>query len=209
MPRAVARAPSRTRVRAVALPPEERRTAIIDAVHPLLLEHGSSITTRQIAEAAGIAEGTIFRVFADKDELIGAVVERVFDPTSVDQALASIDLDEPLTARLVAAVEILQRRVTEIWQLMTAVGMSKPPDRYRAGTGGRDAPTIQVLASIFESDRARLRRDPIAAAQLLRGLTFACSHPALADDGPASPDEIVSLLLDGIRKPEPSTRRKR
>ena len=42
---------------------------IVAATLPLLLEHGELVTTRQIAEAAGIAEGTIFRVFADKDEL--------------------------------------------------------------------------------------------------------------------------------------------
>ena len=66
-------APSRTR--ATALPPSERRAEIIAATLPLLLAHGASVTTRQIAEAAGIAEGTIFRVFPDKESLIEAVVE--------------------------------------------------------------------------------------------------------------------------------------
>ena len=31
---------------------------IIDAVIPLLLKHGADVTSKQIAEAAGIAEGT-------------------------------------------------------------------------------------------------------------------------------------------------------
>ena len=55
--------------RAAALPPDERRSMIVAATLPLLLEHGDRVTTRQIAEAAGIAEGTIFRAFADKDEM--------------------------------------------------------------------------------------------------------------------------------------------
>jgi len=58
--------------RATALPPDERRSMIVAATLPLLLEHGDRVTTKQIAEAAGIAEGTIFRVFADKDALIAA-----------------------------------------------------------------------------------------------------------------------------------------
>ena len=68
--------PGEKRVRAAALPPSERRAEIIATTLPLLMEHGSAMTTRQIAEAAGIAEGTIFRVFEDKTALIEAVVEQ-------------------------------------------------------------------------------------------------------------------------------------
>src|SRR6185437_10931544 len=46
--------------RAPAMRAEERRAAIIAATLPLLLERGTNISTRQIAETAGIAEGTIF-----------------------------------------------------------------------------------------------------------------------------------------------------
>src|SRR6476660_5611770 len=108
--------------RAAALPPSERRAEIVAATLPLLLVHGASVTTRQIAEAAGIAEGTIFRVFPDKESLIAAVVESAFDATSTDAALAGIDPALPLEARLVEAVEILRRRVADLWQLRTALG---------------------------------------------------------------------------------------
>ncbi len=70
--------------RASALPPDERRSMIIAATLPLLLEHGDRVTSRQIAEAAGIAEGTIFRVFADKDEIIAAVIETALDPEPLE-----------------------------------------------------------------------------------------------------------------------------
>src|SRR5690606_7898091 len=63
------------RERATPLPPEDRRQAIIEAVVPLLIEHGPTATTRQIAEAAGVAEGTLFRVFPDKRALLFAVAE--------------------------------------------------------------------------------------------------------------------------------------
>ena len=56
--------------RAAPMAADDRRQAIVDAVVPLLLEQGGDVTTRQIAEAAGIAEGTIFRVFPDKAALL-------------------------------------------------------------------------------------------------------------------------------------------
>ena len=182
-----------TPTRAPAMPPEERRAALIASTLPLLREHGLAVTTREIAEAAGIAEGTIFRVFPDKESLIDAVIEQAFDPEPVDHALEAIDRDLPLRARLEIAVEILQHRVTTIWQLMSAVGLSKP---------SRQGPPDQTaLAAVFEPDRDHLTRDPLACAQLLRGLTFACSHPALSTDTPLPPSEIVSVLLDGIEEP--------
>lgn len=188
--------PPEHRARASALPRDERRAAIVEATLPLLLTHGAGVTTRQIAEAAGVAEGTIFRAFTDKDELLAAVADLVFDPTPTQQALQAIDLSRPLEQRLAEAVEILQRRVTVIWQFMTAAGLTKPPEHAARGA---HPPEMQALARVFEPDRDRLRRDPDQAAQVLRSLTFACSHPALAPDQPLSPEEIVSLLLDGIR----------
>src|SRR3954447_9716255 len=99
---------TRRRFRAAPLPPQERRAAIIEATVPLLLRHGPAVTTRQIAEAAGIAEGTIFRVFPDKDAVIQAALDSAFDPATIEAAISAIDAGLPLERRLVAAVEILQ-----------------------------------------------------------------------------------------------------
>ncbi|MDZ4824990.1 MAG: helix-turn-helix domain-containing protein [Actinomycetota bacterium] len=180
------------RVRAAALPPSERRAEIIAATLPLLLAHGAAVTTRQIAHAAGIAEGTIFRVFPDKESLIAAVVESAFDMKAVDAELAAIDPQLELEPRLVAAVDILRRRFSDIHQLRTAVEMIRLPDRPRV-------PDLRALAALFEADRDQIRREPLEAAHLLRGLTIAGTHPALILDEPLSSAEIVSLVLDGVR----------
>lgn len=169
----------------------------------MFLAHGAGATTRQLAEAAGVAEGTIFRVFPDKGALIDAVVDKVFDPSPTAAALAGIDLDWPLETRLEAAVRVLQERVATIWRLLSALGMVKPPERTPRKR--RDDPDMQALVSLLVPDAARLRRDPVDAAQLLRGLTFACSHPALTDT-PMAPTEIVDVFLHGVHA---SVRRRR
>ena len=77
---------------------EDRRTALIDATLPLLLEHGRAVTSKQIAEAAGIAEGTIFRVFDSKDDLIEAALEHAFDIEPFLDDLRRIEPDQSLRA---------------------------------------------------------------------------------------------------------------
>jgi AcrR family transcriptional regulator len=190
-------APSRTR--AAALPPSERRAEIVAATLPLVLAHGAAVTTRQIAEAAGIAEGTIFRVFPDKESLIEAVVESAFDSTATDAALLGIHPSLTLEARLIEAVEILRRRVADLWQLRTALGMMQMSSSGPSMTDRHQAPDLGPLATLFEADREQISRDPLEAAHLLRGLTIASTHPALILDEPLASDEIVALFLDGIR----------
>jgi AcrR family transcriptional regulator len=182
--------------RATALPPEERRAAIVEATLPLLLERGPNVTTRQIAEACGIAEGTIFRVFPDKDAVVRAAIDLAFDTEPTERALGAIDRAQPFERQLEEAVEIMQRRLSDIWRLVSTVG----EDTALQGRERTPPPDLLALTDLFRPERKRLRQDPATAARQLRALTLAVSHPALSADEPMSPAEIVSLLLDGIRR---------
>src|SRR3954451_14570800 len=146
--------------RASALPPQERRAAIVAAALPLILERGVNVTTRELAEAAQIAEGTIFRVFPDKESLIAAVVNAALDTTHTDAAIAGIDRSIPFEQQLVAAVEIMQHRMVEILRLLSAI------DESGAIRGRKPEPMrdLAALHDLFAPERRRLRVDPAKAA---------------------------------------------
>ncbi len=181
-----------TKRRAAALPADERRAAIVDAVLPLLVAHGERVTIREIADAAGIAEGTIFGVFDDKDELLSAALEAALDQGPLERALGGIDRAAPFADQLVEATAIIERRIADVWAVVSNLG---PKFREEAR---RPLPESEALTALFEPERDRLRLPPAAAARLLRALTLSLSHPMLAGE-PAPPAEIVSILLHGIR----------
>jgi AcrR family transcriptional regulator len=187
--------PCTDRHRALALPAAERRAAIVAAALPLMVERGTNVTTRQIADAAGVAEGTLFRVFPDKDALLRAVIDTALDSSRTAQVIAAIDGSLPLERRLEEAVRIVQRRTVEMWRLVSAAADS---DALKGRTPTRPG-DLEALTELFEPERHRIRYEPVQAALALRALAVASSHPALHGGDPTEASEIVSIVLDGVR----------
>jgi AcrR family transcriptional regulator len=176
--------------------PAERREELILATRPLLLEHGRATTTRLIAEAAGIAEGTIFRIFPTKEDLFEAVLEAEFDPEPFMTAIRGIDLELPLRERLVAATTLLQRRFIQIFTLMTAMAVPRPPDQNRRAEM-RKKFAGEGIGRLIAPDAEQFRVPTEEVVRLLRLLTFSGSHPHISDQSPMRPEEIVDVILHG------------
>ncbi|WP_261986023.1 TetR/AcrR family transcriptional regulator [Microbispora sp. CSR-4] len=216
------------RRRAPAMSTEQRRAMIVAAALPLVAERGAAVTTSQIARAAGIGEGTVFRVFADKDELLDACVTEATDPGHVLRELASISLDDPLADRLAQAVEALRAHLERMGAVIGAlhgpghrlerrgrqgeesVGQA-PQSGGRAQEGrpggggasrGREASMRAIheaMVELIEPDRAALRLEPEKIASVFMGMLFV--RPQAASGGvEASPEELVDILLHGTLK---------
>ncbi|MCO7272110.1 TetR/AcrR family transcriptional regulator [Cellulosimicrobium cellulans] len=141
-PDATPDAPAPERTRARPLSREERRDAIAAATIPLLVQHGAAVTTRQIADAAGVAEGTLFRAFADKDEILHAAVVRSLDPAPAVAAIADLPDDDGLRPLVVSIVEFLLEAQRVGMRIFAAAHQVLDPHRGGAhGAGAGDPRT--------------------------------------------------------------------
>lgn len=179
--------------------PEVRRQAIIDATLPLLHEHGRVTTTKQIADAAGIAEGTIFRVFESKDELFAAALEHAFDFGPFIGDLGRIEPDQPLRGRLLDIVTMTQIRFRGIFGLMASMGMTAPPVAQRHKADAR-ARVGAAMVALVAPDADALTCTPEDLVHRLRLLTFSATHPHISDGQTLSAAQIVDTICDGLLK---------
>jgi len=198
--------------------PDDRRAAIIQAVTPLVGEFGVDVTSRELADAAGVAEGTLFRAFGDKLTLVGAVavegLHRASGPAETRAELAAIDRAAPLEDRLERVIELGRRRMTDVMRWMgvlravhhrTGARDQVQPDHLQAfreqlaeqRQQQRDA-TVAGLIAVLEPDEHRLRV-PVEVAVALVEASIAGTHARVDHLLPApSPRVVADALVHGI-----------
>jgi AcrR family transcriptional regulator len=192
--------------------PDERRAAIVATTLPLLVEHGTAVTTGQIATASGIAEGTVFRAFADKQELLWACVHAAFDPGRPVTALAEIPRELPVRERLLRASATVAEHWDRAMQVGQAVriGCAGPPGGAEGppGTAAPGGPADAMralhaaLADLLAPDADRLRLSPQRTAQLFL-LAVASDRmlrmrmAALGAESPGDIEELIEVFLYG------------
>jgi AcrR family transcriptional regulator len=202
--------------RASALAPDDRRRAIVAALVPLIAERGGEVSTREIAQAAGIAEGTIFRAFADKRELMLAVAEEAMNPADGERSFReAIEGLDDLRAKVVVVAQRIQARMHLTMTVMMAtrrylVSHEEPHSSREAAKHGPPAFVVAAqsdlnarLTTMFEAHREELSVTPEVAASALRSLVFGSGRFELGLGAVLTPTDIADLLLDGLLRRNP------
>ncbi len=207
-------------------PPAERdrggaatRARILEAAERVVRERGlARATTKEIARAAGCSEAALYKHYADKSDLVLAMITS--RPGGFPRHLAALRGQAGRLDVEATLVDLAERAVGFFAQAMpVGNALLADPDllaRYRerlAAHGGGPRTAVARLADYLRAERdlGRIRADadPGAAAALLLG---ACFHTAFlgvflgdADDEKRAADtesfarDTVSTLMHALR----------
>jgi AcrR family transcriptional regulator len=179
------------------LAPDARRAAIIEATLPLLAERGPATTSAEIAKAAGIAQGTIFHVFGDKQNLIDAAVRHLMDMEPLLAQIEALRTNRSLQGRLASCADVLSNHLVRAMPVIMKCGM--PEDHDAKDHLARRAQA--AIVTLLEPDAGLLIRPVEELAGMFFFLCIAAAQQAVLGDGrmPAGED-VAELFLDGARR---------
>jgi AcrR family transcriptional regulator len=204
----------------MARPATIKDETIIEAAREVFLERGIRATTAEVAERAGVSEGTVFKRFRSKAELFTAAMQsHIAEPAwfatltervgkgSVEQALFDVGME------MIAFFRTIMPLMMMSWSNPGPDGLPEPlrapnPPPIRA---------LRALAGFFEAEMraGRLRRhDPeIVARAFLGGMSSYAffevllkAHVQLPLPAETYVRGLVSTLWSGI-EPEAATKK--
>ncbi|WP_418958284.1 TetR/AcrR family transcriptional regulator [Streptomyces tritici] len=186
------------------------RERILDAAAEILRARGVvSATTKEIAQATGVSEPTLYKYFGDKERLLLAVLEeRVPGLSQVDVRPGAGDVEANLAELAHAALVFYQRSFPMLGALLA------DPQRMAAHRvamsrhgGGPDRPVAGFAAYLRaeqELGRIAADADPEASAALLIGACFQeafLRYYAGGPDAEAAPRARAEALARAVVAP--------
>jgi AcrR family transcriptional regulator len=170
------------------------RKRVIAAATTLFRERGLEVGVGEIAEAAGVGKGTLFRNFASKEDLIVAVVVELMDD-AVNRGEQLLDENDPVEA-LFAFLAMLAGRSQDRALIEALDDAWLERDEIRA----RHAEVVGVLEQLLAraQDSGAVRPD-IGAMDLLIMFKGACEAAvSYAQFDPAIIDRQLDLVRAAI-----------
>lgn len=189
------------------------RERIIDAAAELMRTLGlARTTTREIARAAGFSEATLYKHFADKEDLFLQVLHHRLPPlgellTALPDRAGTGTVDEHLVAVVRRAIDFYAETMPIGASLFSEPTLLARHRERLAGEGAGPRNPYLRLAEYLAAEQ-RLGRvaagvDPSAAAALLLGAAFqqaflARFHDVTPPTGPEPAGSLVATILAGL-----------
>jgi AcrR family transcriptional regulator len=175
---------------------ERNRRRILEAAADVFAERGLGVSLDDIAVAAGVGVGTVYRRFPDKDALIDALFEDKIGEVA-DAARAALEIDDPWDSfeTFVRAVAALQAKDRGLKEALTSA------DRGRERVAFARSQIAPIgMRIIGRAQEAGVVRADLGALDI-PATFFTIGH--LADRSrhvaPGYWERLLTIFLDGVR----------
>jgi AcrR family transcriptional regulator len=173
------------------------RRRVLDAARQLFAERGvRAVTMSEVAEAAGVAKGTIFHRFGDRAGLALALVDEA-ERGLQEQILRGpppLGPGAPPRERLDAFLDALTRLTVEHRELLVEVEAAAPAARYRTGAYRAWLQHVVLLLGELGVAGDRALRADLLLAPLAADLVW---H--LSEDEGVDADTLAAVLREAAR----------
>ena len=173
-----------------------RRQHILEAAIPVFERHGyRGATIKNIAEQAGVSDGTIYNVFEDKEAILFAVLDVLLRGNSNQEPDLAGGLEQMIKARWAELTPQTLSMVRIIWsEALTNRTLAK---RYLASV---TLPAINGLKSFSDADSPQQALQQRAALALFMGFTLLqlLGDPVVEQGFQDIPQLISKLLTKGL-----------
>ncbi len=193
------------------------RDEILAAAEKLLLETGSmaAVSIRAVADAVGVTPPSIYRHFADKNDLIFAVCARHFSALDEHMERACAGIDDPVDRLIAMGRAYIDFGLAnpEPYRVMFMTRPDDAPEQYQGNVLG-ESPSFEALVERVQHciDAGRFRPELTDAHQLalgfwarVHGLTslMVCKPGMLWPDDPEFVSGFVDVCLHGVAADRP------
>lgn len=188
-----------------------RRQQILEAAAQVFARNGyHAATTREIAQEADLAEGTLYNYFSSKRDMLQAIIEEAPQPVRDLSPVHCNPQDLRAIAYRILEESLLALRSPQIVNVQVLIGQAWLDQEVVEAVMGRLNQAHQNMVGFLErcvASEALRPIDPDLCARMLMGMYAGLALPVIRGvQAPPSPERcrelaemIVDLLLDGAR----------
>jgi AcrR family transcriptional regulator len=187
-----------------------RRAQILDAAAKVFAEHGFHQTTiHQVAEMAGVADGTIYNYFENKDDLLVSLITRLHKLDVSEEHLSELSQEDFKSAflELLSGRIALYRANLAVFKAFIPEALVNPELRQLYYCQ-HIAPMVASLEKHLETRardghirRLNFRLAARAMVAMLVGflVLFILGDQTLQEEDPGLPETLATLLYVGLQ----------
>jgi AcrR family transcriptional regulator len=174
------------------------RARVLEAAESVFAAKGTGAPTEEVARAAGVGIGTVFRHFPTKEALLEAVLfnrlRRFVEEAEATVAADSADPGGAFFAFLTSWVEMSSAK-NAYFEALTAAGITVPVSKSEIG-----ARLMKALAVLLARAKAAgAVREDLAAGELIPVIIGVARAAEYAGPDAQLRDRAVAILFDGLR----------